>query len=65
MEHLCSAYIHSLMNYIEMEYDNIPSEVTEEMEAYFMDCFRNDPPTCFPNAAGMFWERFLRKSDIL
>ncbi len=65
MDHLCSAYIHGLMSYIELEYDNIPPDVTDEMEAYFVECFNDGRPVCYPNAAGGFWERFLRTSDIL
>lgn len=65
MEHLCSAYIGSLMTYIEMEYENIPTEVTDEMEAYFLECFNDGKPVCLPNAAGGFWEKFLRTSEIL
>ena len=65
MENLCNAYISILMNYIEMEYDNIPSQVTDEMYAYFMECFNEGRPACLPNAAGGFWERFLRSSENL
>lgn len=65
MENLCNAYIIILMNYIEMEYDNIPSQLTDEMEAYFMDCFNEGRPVCLPNAAGGFWERFMQGSENL
>jgi len=61
MENICSAYIHSLMSYIEMEYDNIPDKVTPEMEEFFHECFDSEPPVCYPNAAGLFYETFLRK----
>lgn len=57
MEHLCDAYIGALMTYIQLEYDNIPSEVTDEMESYFLECFEHG--ICLPNAAGVFRERFL------
>lgn len=65
MENLCSAYINVLMTYIEMEYDNIPSQVTDEMEAYFFECFNEGSPVCLPNAAGGFWERFLKTKENL
>ena len=65
MEEVCSAYIGSLMSYIEMEYDNLPKEVTPEIEAYFMECFNDGRPVCLPNAAGGFWERFLRTQETL
>lgn len=65
MEKIRSAYIGALMAYIEMEYDNIPPEVTEEMESYFMECFERDVPMCLPNAAGVFWERFLKTPENL
>lgn len=57
MENLCSAYIGALMTYIELEYDNIPPAVTDEMESYFLECFHDG--VCLPNAAGVFRERFL------
>lgn len=63
MDHLCSAYIGALMSYIELEYDNIPSEVTDEMESYFMECFREGRPVCLPDAAGVFAERFLKEGE--
>lgn len=65
MEEVCSAYIGSLMSYIEMEYDNLPKEVTPEIEGYFMECFNDGRPVCLPNAAGGFWERFLRTQETL
>lgn len=65
MEKLCDAYVHALMSYIEMEYDNIPPEVTEEMAHYFVECFNQEPPVCLPNAAGIFWERFLKTPENL
>lgn len=61
MESLCNAYVCGLMNYIEMEYDNIPDNVSEEMHEYFMECFNDGEPVCYPNAAGVFYERFLRQ----
>lgn len=60
-ELLRGLYIGSLMQYIEEEYDNIPSTVTTEMEEFFNECFDHDPPMCYPNAAGLFYENFLRK----
>lgn len=59
------SYICHLMSYIELEYDNIPEKVTEEMESYFEECWQETPPLCLPNAAGGFWERFLKTSEIL
>lgn len=60
IEQLRGLYIASLMNYIEMEYENVPDVVSPEMEQYFYDCFDQEPPTCYPNAAGVFYETFLR-----
>ena len=60
IEQLRGLYVASLMRYIEMEYDNIPNEVSSDMNEYFNDCFNQDPPTCYPNAAGVFYETFLR-----
>lgn len=51
-------YIGSLMYYIEQEYDNVPEEVTPEMEKFFLRCFEN--LICFPNAAGAFAKKFLK-----
>lgn len=51
-------YIALLMNYIEQEYDNIPESVTPEMEEYFLECYQREE--LIPNAAGMFYETFLR-----
>lgn len=65
MEEVCSGYISALMTYIEMEYDNLPSQVTPEMERYFMECFNDGDVVCLPNAAGGFWERFLRTQETL
>jgi len=65
LEQLRSFYISALMTYIELEYDNIPDKVTDEMERYFESCFDEAPPLCLPNAAGGFWERFLKTPDIL
>jgi hypothetical protein len=53
------------MTYIELEYDNIPEHVTPEMEAFFEECFSPGSPTCLPNAAGLFYERFLKTPEIL
>lgn len=60
-EVLRGVYVGSLMCYIEAEYDNIPKKVTPEMEQFFNECFDQDPPMCYPNAAGLFYEMFLRK----
>lgn len=65
MDAIFSAYIGALMTYIQMEYDNLPSQVTDEMEGYFLECFHNDPPVCLPNAAGGFWERFLKTPETI
>lgn len=53
-------YIGSLMSYIEAEYDNIPEHVNPEMDQFFNECFDQDPPMCYPNAAGLFYETFIR-----
>lgn len=58
LEQFRESYIATLMSYIEMEYDNIPSEVTPEMDRFFNDCF--DRRSCYPNAAGLFYDNFLR-----
>jgi hypothetical protein len=63
LEDLRNSYISSLMSYIELEYDNIPDEVTEEMEYYFEECWLETPPLCLPNAAGAFHERFMKGPD--
>jgi len=60
-----SMYISVLMTYIELEYDDIPSCVTEEMYSYFEECWLETPPMCLPNAAGGFWERFIRSPETL
>ena len=65
MEKIRSSYIAMLMTYIELEYDNIPEVVTDEMEEYFEECFGDGFPVCLPNAAGVFWERFLKTSENL
>lgn len=51
-------YVSLLMNYIEQEYDNIPDYVTPEMEECFRECFEREE--LIPNAAGLFYETFLR-----
>lgn len=51
-------YVSLLMNYIEQEYDNIPDSVTPDMEEYFCACA--EAGELIPNAAGMFYETFLR-----
>lgn len=51
-------YVSLLMNYIEQEYDNIPDYVSTEMEEYFRVCAETGE--LIPNAAGMFYELFLR-----
>lgn len=65
MEELCSSYIGNLMDYIAMEYDNIPDKVTDEMQEYFLECFGDGRCLCLPNAAGGFWERFLQGPENL
>ena len=65
MDAILSAYIGALMNYISMEYDNLPTEVTDEMESYFVECFEQDPVVCFPNAAGEFYERFMKTPEVI
>lgn len=54
------AYIRRLMGYIELEYDNIPEDVTAPMAEHFNECF--DEGMNIPNAAGLFYEKFLRAS---
>lgn len=51
-------YVSLLMNYIEQEYDNIPEHVTQEMEDHFRECWERGES--IPNAAGLFYESFLR-----
>jgi hypothetical protein len=51
-------YISALMSYIQEEYDNVPEFVTPEMEDYFRECEAD--MVCLPNAAGVFYETFLR-----
>ena len=63
-------YIRSLMTYIEMEYENIPSHVTPEMSEYFDSCWEaykngDHAVACLPNAGGGFWENFLKTADSL
>lgn len=60
-----SAYICALMTYIDLEYDNIPEQVTDDMESFFEECFSEGRPICLPNAAGEFYERFLKTPEIL
>lgn len=60
IEQLRGLYISSLMQYIEMEYDNVPDHVSPEMDEYFNECFDQSPPLCFPNAAGHFYEMFIK-----
>lgn len=62
-------YIRSLMTYIEMEYDNIPSHVSEEMTEYFDSCWEayrsgNHALACLPNAGGGFYENFLKADSV-
>jgi hypothetical protein len=52
------SYIHSLMFYIEQEYDNIPDRVTPDMAIFFNQCF--DQRKCLPNASGEFADIFLK-----
>jgi hypothetical protein len=51
-------YIKLLMYYIEQEYDNIPEYLTPEMDEHFRECYERQES--IPNAAGMFYEAFLR-----
>lgn len=51
-------YVSLLMSYIEQEYDNIPDYVTPDMEEHFRECWEREEP--IPNAAGLFYETFLR-----
>jgi len=51
-------YVSLLMNYIEQEYDNIPENVTDEMDDCFRECWEHEE--LIPNAAGIFYETFLR-----
>jgi hypothetical protein len=53
------------MTYIDLEYDNIPEQVTDDMESFFEECFSEGRPICLPNAAGEFYERFLKTPEIL
>lgn len=55
-------YISILMGYIEQEYDNIPDFVTPEMEEHFRTCAEREE--LIPNAAGMFYETFLRAKAL-
>lgn len=51
-------YVSLLMNYLQEEYDNIPTSFTLEMDEFFRGCFEKNES--IPNAAGMFYETFLR-----
>lgn len=51
-------YVSLLMKYIEEEYDNIPEYLTPEMDEHFLACYAREEP--IPNAAGLFYENFLR-----
>lgn len=53
-----TAYITSLMNYIELEWDLGNFFLTAEMLEYFDCCWEN--LTCFPNAAGEFVDTFMK-----
>lgn len=51
-------YVGILMNYIEQEYDNTPDCVSPEMDDHFRECWENQEN--IPNAAGLFYEKFLK-----
>lgn len=51
-------YVGLLMGYIEQEYDNVPDYVEPEMDDHFRECWERLEP--IPNAAGLFYEKFLR-----
>jgi hypothetical protein len=51
-------YVGLLMHYIEQEYDNIPDYVSEEMDDLFRECWESQEN--IPNAAGLFYEKFLK-----
>lgn len=51
-------YVSLLMKYIQQEYDNTPEEFTSEMDEHFRACYERKEP--IPNAAGLFYENFLR-----
>lgn len=63
MDAILSAYVGALMTYIQMEYDNLPQQITPEMEEYFVSCFNYE--ICLPNAAGGFWEKFLKTPETI
>lgn len=51
-------YVGLLMGYLEQEYDNLPDYVSEEMDDHFRECWERGEN--IPNAAGLFYEKFLR-----
>jgi hypothetical protein len=56
------SYVRRLMSYIEAEYNNIPDDVTTPMANHFNECY--DQNVNIPNAAGLFYEKFLRASSF-
>lgn len=54
------AKIYNIMTYLEMEYDNLPDDLTPEMIRYFDDAV--DKNEALPNVAGGFYEKFLKTS---
>lgn len=55
-------YVGLLMGYIEQEYDNVPDYVEPEMDDHFRECWERLEP--IPNAAGLFYEKFLRAKAL-
>lgn len=54
------AKIYNIMTYLEMEYDNIPDELTPEMMQFFTASIESNE--ALPNVAGDFYEKFIKKS---
>ena len=56
-------YIEALLQYIKMEYylEPLPEEMTLEMISYLSECFDN--LTCYPNAAGKFFELYKTQKE--
>lgn len=53
-------YIKLLLFYIEREYDNLPKEITKEMNLFLRKC--SNKKELIPNAAGKFSEKFIYKN---
>lgn len=51
-------YISGVLDYLAQEYETekLPGFVTKEMFDYLNNCYQN--LTCYPNAAGKFYELF-------